>query len=121
MSFGTLHKWLERERPSCPETFRYALPENKRFPCVVRARSAWRCATPCCLYGMGKMGNVWGRFRVAICFSLGFGDFLGFRSRCVSRCLNVLLAQFLGSVSRLHPGRGSGKLFRRPDSTSRSK
>ena len=49
MSFGTFHKWLERERPSCPETFRYVLPENQRLPCVVRARSVWRCATPCCL------------------------------------------------------------------------
>ena len=25
------------------------LLENKRLPCVIRARSAWRCATPCCL------------------------------------------------------------------------
>ena len=25
------------------------LSGNKRLPCVVRVRSAWRCATPCCL------------------------------------------------------------------------
>ena len=33
MSFGTIHNWLEHERPSCPETFRYVLQENKRLPC----------------------------------------------------------------------------------------
>ena len=37
MSCGNFHQWLDRERPSCPETFRYVLPENKRLSCVVRA------------------------------------------------------------------------------------
>ena len=44
---GTFHKSPERKRPPCLETFRHVLPENRR--CVVRVRSAWRCATPCCL------------------------------------------------------------------------
>ena len=49
---------IARDRPA-PRTFRYVLPENKRLPCVVRARSAWRCATPCCLSALpSQRGNA---------------------------------------------------------------